>query len=233
MGFDTVELVLEIEEAFDISIPDDRASRMQTVGDVYDFILEKTADSTLASRTCLTAVAFYELRRQLRSLGLAESRFRPKTRIDRVIPLIGRRYYWHALSSKMDLRFPRLERPSWLTLLNCILVAVLVSASFLFFARPNLATGIALSIVVGGTSGAALHFLTIPFAIYPASICLTIRDLVTNLVVLNYNKLASRYSTQSPTDIWNALQLIVVEQLGVERSAVVPGARFVQDLGAN
>lgn len=74
---------LETEEAFDISIPDDRASRMLTVCDVYDFIIEKTADSTLTSGTCLTAIAFYELRRQLRSFGLADSGFRPKTRLDR------------------------------------------------------------------------------------------------------------------------------------------------------
>lgn len=150
-----------------------------------------------------------------------------------MIPLIGRRFYWQALCSKMDLRFPRLERPSWLTLLNCMLVAVLVSASFLIVARSSLATGIALSIVIGVASGAVLVFLTNPSAIYPASTCSTIRGLVTNLVALNYSKLASRYSARSPTDIWIALQLIVAEQLGVERSAVVPGARFVQDLGAN
>ncbi len=233
MGLDTVELVMEIEEAFDISIPDDRASRMLTVGDVYDFVIEKTADSTITSSTCLTAMAFYELRRQLRSFGLAESGFRPKTRLDRVIPLVGRRSYWRALSSKMDLRFPRLVRPSWLTLLNCMLVAILVAASFLVSARPYLETGIVVSLVVGIASGAVLLFLTNPFAIYPAPACTTIRDLVTNLVALNYNKLASRYASRNPTDIWNALQGIVAEQLGIERSAVVPGARFVQDLGAD
>ncbi len=41
MGLDTVELVMEIEDAFDISIPDDQASKMLTVGDVYEFILER------------------------------------------------------------------------------------------------------------------------------------------------------------------------------------------------
>jgi hypothetical protein len=82
-------------------------------------------------------------------------------------------------------------------------------------------------------SGAVLLFLTNPFAVYPPPTCTTIRDLVTNLVALNYNKLASRYATRNPTDIWNALQWIVAEQLGIERSAVVPGARFVQDLGAD
>ena len=42
MGIDTGEPVMEIEEAFDISIPDDRASEMTTVGEVYQFILNTT-----------------------------------------------------------------------------------------------------------------------------------------------------------------------------------------------
>jgi acyl carrier protein len=233
MGLDTVELVMEIEEAFDISIPDDRASKMLTVGDVYEFILVQTADSTLKSSTCLTATAFYELRRQLRSLGLPHSEMRPKTRLDHVIPLIGRRTYWQTIGSRMDVRLPRLGRPSWLTLLICMLVAIVMSASFLGFAQQSLAAGIFAAVVFGVSSTAMLMFLTRPFAIYPAANCSTIRDLVTNLVAINYDNLATRYSTRNPTDIWNALQLIVAEQLGVDRSAVVPHARFVQDLGAN
>ncbi len=59
MGLDTVEFVMEIEEAFDISIPDDRASKMLTVRDVYEFTLDKTADSTLKSSTCLSAAATF------------------------------------------------------------------------------------------------------------------------------------------------------------------------------
>lgn len=233
MGLDTVELVMEIEEAFDISIPDDRASKMLTVGDVYEFILEKTADSTLKSSTCLSAAAFYDLRRNVRSLGLSHSEIRPKTKLDRVIPLIGRRTYWQNLSSRMDLRFPRLGRPSWLALLNCMLVAIVVYASFLGFAQQNVVASIFAAGVLGVISSVILMYLTQPFAIYPASTCSTVRDLVTNLVAINYNTLATRYSTRNPTDVWNALQLIVAEQLGVDRSAVVPHARFVQDLGAD
>lgn len=233
MGLDTVELVMEIEEAFDISIPDDRASKMLTVGDVYEFILEKTADSTLKSSTCLSAAAFYDLRRHVRSLGLSYSEIRPKTELDRVIPVIGRRNYWQNLSSRMDLRFPRLGRPSWLALLNCMLVAIVVSASFIGFAPQNVVARIFAAVVIGVISSVILMFLTQPFAVYPASTCTTIRDLVTNLVAMNYNTLATRYSTRNPTDVWNALQLIVAEQLGVDRSAVVPSARFVQDLGAD
>jgi acyl carrier protein len=39
MGLDTVELVMEIEDEFNICIPDEDAERIRTVGDVYHFIL--------------------------------------------------------------------------------------------------------------------------------------------------------------------------------------------------
>ncbi len=158
---------------------------------------------------------------------------RPKTKLDLVIPLIGRRKYWQTLSARMDLRFPRLARPLWLALLNCMLVAIVVSAFFLGFAQQNVVAGIFACGVLGVVSSVLLMLLTRPFAIYPPASCSTVGDLVTNLVRINYNAIASRNSTRNPTDVWNALQLVVAEQLGVDRSVVVPNARFVQDLGAN
>ncbi len=233
MGLDTVELVMDIEEAFDISIPDERASRMMTVGDVYEFILERTTDATLSSNRCITAGAFYELRRHCRSIGFPIRDFRPRSKIDSVVPLIGRRFYWNALASRMEVRFPSLARPSWLTLLICTLAAGVAFSVFGLYAKPNVAIGIAYSVILGVAIMAILVLLTKPFAIYPPSTCSTVRDLVTNIVAINYHTLAKRYSTRNPTDIWNALQLIVAEQLGVDRSKVVPTARFVQDLGAD
>ena len=40
-SLDTVELVMELEEEFDLNIPDDVAERMNTVGDVVRFIQGK------------------------------------------------------------------------------------------------------------------------------------------------------------------------------------------------
>ena len=39
-SLDTVELVMELEEEFDISIPDDQAEKIQTVGEAIRYIEE-------------------------------------------------------------------------------------------------------------------------------------------------------------------------------------------------
>ncbi len=39
-SLDTVELVMELEDAFDVSIPDDDAEKIQTVGDAINYVKE-------------------------------------------------------------------------------------------------------------------------------------------------------------------------------------------------
>ncbi len=41
-SLDIVELVMAIEEKFDIEIPDDDAEKMQTIGDAFSYIRERT-----------------------------------------------------------------------------------------------------------------------------------------------------------------------------------------------
>lgn len=37
-SLDTIEMVMELEDAFDIEVPDDTAAKIKTVGDVIDFV---------------------------------------------------------------------------------------------------------------------------------------------------------------------------------------------------
>ena len=40
-SLDTVELIMEFEKEFDISIPDEEAEKIQTVGQVIDYLSDK------------------------------------------------------------------------------------------------------------------------------------------------------------------------------------------------
>lgn len=42
-SLDTVELIMEFEKEFDITIPDEDAEKIATVGDAVDYLQEKTA----------------------------------------------------------------------------------------------------------------------------------------------------------------------------------------------
>ena len=44
-SLDTVELIMEFEKEFDITIPDEEAEDIQTVGDAVDYLEEKTAEA--------------------------------------------------------------------------------------------------------------------------------------------------------------------------------------------
>jgi acyl carrier protein len=48
-SLDTVELVMELEEEFDINIPDDVAEKIQTVGQAIEHIEKAVANSESAS----------------------------------------------------------------------------------------------------------------------------------------------------------------------------------------
>lgn len=43
-SLDTVELVMEFEDEFDLSIPDEEAEKIQTVGQAIDFIAQHIGD---------------------------------------------------------------------------------------------------------------------------------------------------------------------------------------------
>ena len=74
---------------------------------------------------------------------------------------------------------------------------------------------------------------TSPFAIIPGPAFTTYRGLVTQLLALNYAKLAERHASWNSTDVWNILQSIIVEQLGVEPGEVTMEANFRDDLEAD
>jgi acyl carrier protein len=42
-SLDTVELIMEFEQEFDITIPDEEAEKIATVGDAVDYLEEKAA----------------------------------------------------------------------------------------------------------------------------------------------------------------------------------------------
>lgn len=234
MGLDTVELVMEVEESFGVTIPLERACQMRTVGDLYSFLLEKTRNHTRDPDSCLTATTFYALRRRLASHIDAGASLRPRSDVDTTLPRRKRQRLWTRLSDEMDLRFPRLRRPAWVVLLGCTISIITTFSAYAFFVTT---TGQFLAMLPAllalGVTAALFALATVPLALMPAHSFRTYRGLVTQLVALNYATLSKRYDSWNPTDVWNVLQSIIIEQLGVKKEDVTPDANFVYDLGCD
>lgn len=62
-GSDSVDLLNEVEDTFGFSIPDRDCAVLDTVGRLYDYILQHRFKGTSAG--CVSNFAFYKLRRAL------------------------------------------------------------------------------------------------------------------------------------------------------------------------
>ena len=79
MGLDAVELVLAVERVFDIEIPDEKAGKIVTVGELHEFVF---AELSRLERPNLNRDIIYDLLRNVIcfQLGVKPERVVPSAR---------------------------------------------------------------------------------------------------------------------------------------------------------
>jgi hypothetical protein len=113
MGLDAVELVMETEDRFDTSIPDVFAERIQTVGDLHDFLMNRIRWRD--SNRCTTAAMFYPIRKLLvAGYGVMRSDVRPNTQLTDLVAPPDRHRFWHDVQLQLLTTLPRLRRSKML-----------------------------------------------------------------------------------------------------------------------
>lgn len=113
MGLDYVELILAVEDAFQIHIHDEEAGNVSTVGDLYNLVVSKLDGRD--SKRCLTSVAFYRTRRAIaEALHLERREIRPTTPLEKILPRSDRQVRWRRIQESMDLKLPDLQHPGWI-----------------------------------------------------------------------------------------------------------------------
>lgn len=229
MGLDAVELVMEIEDEFGITIPDDAAIHTRTLGQLHDYLLERCADRRRTD--CPTRSAFYHVRRALVAvLGVGPRSLRPSTPL---LPLLrNRRLHrtWRQLERELSLKLPPLEDRAGVG----VLVGMIVS--FLGFVAVTASTGD----VFVGLGVALLSLLPGTLLGYIFGLCWrtvsqsyrTVGELARGLVACNYERFRPAKEPSTTNDpIWERLCAVVVRQLSVEKAVLNRGTRFVEDLG--
>lgn len=237
MGLDIVELVMEVEDAFGIQIPDEDYEQIRTVGDLHDYIVRHRqhpdVEDSNKARVCLTSATFLRLRRVFIQLfGISRRSVRTSSQLDELVPRVNRREKWNQLQEMVQLKLPALKRPVWLFFLLTVCVISLASC-FLWLIVPLGLPGVLGTLLLMIATSMGLAALTRPFATVPGFEFATVGGLSRVVLQYNFRKLHENYNGSNSSDIWTTLQMIIVEQLGVNPDIVTRDATFIEDLGCD
>lgn len=227
MGLDAVELVMDVEDHFGVTIQDAEAERIRTVADLVELIRSRVSASQDAY--CSTLPAFLKLRSTLRtSIGDANFRIRPSQQVAEQLTASQRRLFWKQLTELLgtaprDLRRPQLLRMVLRAILIVLLSAALLSAIAVDLKILPLTLALAISCSVG------MYVATIPFKSYPPDDWMTFDDITTKLV--GVRTATRQLSCLTADNVLAEVRPLIVDALGVQAEEVIPGARFVEDLG--
>jgi acyl carrier protein len=230
MGLDLVEIVLAVEESFQIHIPDEAFHSVNTVGDFHALIVSTLGADDLGRYR--TSTAFYRTRRGLvETLGLERRSIRPATAPEPMLPRAGRRRkeLWQRPESAMNLRLPPLVCPDWTILIPAGIAAV--AALFPSFWNGMRWTtslwlapaGFILGLLLLHTGGRRLAVSL------PRNLA-TVGNLSRAVLAINYPQFGAP-ARSTKKDVWETLCQIIVKQTGVERSRITPDTSIVRDLG--
>jgi len=217
---DSEDLLEAVEESFGVPIPPEDVSRIRTIGDLQAKVMDALGDSL--PRGCLTARAFYALRRGLSEvLHTPRERIRPSSETADLLPFLGRRKTWRRLGDALGLKLPRLYQP--LPILGLAAVALFILAMpYLIITRWSFSV---LGAWVCGTVAVATMG---PFALWIPRECETVGELASSVLVRNFSALAADGCT--PEDVLNSLKLLVAESFAVWSSELTADTDFVKDL---
>lgn len=232
MGLDAVEIVMAIEDAFDIRIEDSEAEQLITPRDVINLVALKTSLSQ--AKDCLTQRAFNRLRSGLvRHGGQKRAEIKPKAKVGELISRRSRRQVVRLILDDVGVATdPRFVRPGWLIGLICFgSLAIGISVVFLFRSWGTLIDNpiVIVPFIAVVSAWLALR-LTAGMRYELDSSVATIGGLSRWLAARGPSFIAVEPGKWSREQIVERVREIVVDQLGCEK-AYREDARFVQDLG--
>lgn len=230
MGLDGVEIVMAVEDAFDIRIEDSEAAKMLTPRLVIDFVQSKVSSATAS--VCLTQRAFNLLRKLLlRQVSRQRSEITPTAQLAIIIPRDQRRSLMAKLISELGIKKPPdFVRARWLNMM--VLVGSLLAGLFAAIATGHVLHSVAIWIFIGvaiGSAGIALR-LTKPLCKeFPPNLQ-TVGDLARWVMTHKPDLAKATIPGWTRAQIAARVREIVVDVLGCKPD-FSEDANFVKDLG--
>jgi hypothetical protein len=231
MGKDILDLILTVEDTFGFAISDEDANELNTVGQLYEYVLTHRFGEKFD--TCLTSIALYKIRRAMASvLGISRKDLRTSTELSAVMPAY-RCLTWRAIEQAAGLRLPQLRRPRWVMIgAVAVTTALALAVPVLLELRPFGGGGLA-ALLTAIAAGYICAWLSIPLTQEFQSDCTTIGELAKATMGRNYQTLVMELKRHTGyAEVWETLQAIVAKQLGVRPGDIAKQTNFPHNLQA-
>jgi acyl carrier protein len=229
MGLDAVELVMEVEDRFNVKLADSECARVRTVADLAALVISRLPRP---SGFCPTARTFFELRSQMVNGAAVERRLvRPKARLEALFPS-GLRRPWRMLR-KANPRLPRLVASSavdtamlWATAL-CVFSGVAVVA--VIWATLGAGAGVIAFLLMALVSGFIIHASSAIGWRLPPGVE-TVGDVVRLIAPIEVAHGSQGERLLAQQQVLAEVRRITSQQLGLPLEKVQPESSFVKDL---
>ena len=230
MGLDALELVMAVEEKFNIEISDQEAQHILTVGEFQRLILSKLNISD--ESTCMTQQAFHMIRRQaMNTFSIPRRGFKPDTPLSSIVPKENRQLSWSNFQSSLGLsEMPELVRPGGITAtITALSLGILVVAIWIGVLTKSLGTWSAVGGLIAALVGWSGAELTKSMKTEFQEGYSRVRDLA-RYVVARHPQILGRQRVKSRTEeeVRCLLREVIISQTGV--SDFNDNSRFVADL---
>jgi len=196
---DVEDLLLTLEQAFDVRFVQSDADKVRAVGDLFEVLQAKIGTTSQRRQRCLSAVSFYRLKQAVAdATGIKVS---PRTAISDVFPAKTLASRIKALSEGTGLRLPSVPYTADQSFLFLLGIASCLAA---FYFGMTTTAGIVTLLLSVGTFG-VLRFAEFPRTMKPNDF----GELARETAFLNYGRLARETGTLSNVDLWDALNFMI------------------------
>ncbi|MAJ46223.1 MAG: acyl carrier protein [Planctomycetaceae bacterium] len=227
MGLDAVEIVMDVEDHFGITIQNAEAEHVRTVADLVALIQGRI--SAAHEAYCPMLPAFLKLRTTVRdATGDKTFRIRPRQRIADRLSIPQRRQLWKRLSELLGSTPRGLRRPQLLRQILGTSVVALLGIALITAVAIDVRI-LPVTLAVAAFCIFLLHIVTVQFRTVPPTEWVTFGDITAKLVGVTFA--TKQLQLRTADDILYELRPLIVDVLGVDGEKVVPDARFVEELG--
>ena len=231
MGMDTIEILMKVEDTFDIKIPDREAEKILTVGDFHDVVWRQLYSKS--GERCKSQSLFYKLRQSVaQSFNFPAQQLQLGTSPNEVFPWQNRRQTYFAFAQSNNLKLPNLILASPLaTLLDTFgyitilggLAASITLINFFDYSKWTLlmpVLGIALTMLLSNLFEPRRTVIEAP----------NIRSFTEQTLALNYATIMTEQGTNRP-EMEIVINHIIAHMAGLDIRKIKPEKKISDDLG--